>query len=62
MTNDTVTMISAASRQQLDEVSAFLETLDQNGRKSLLDFFQGAKFMQNLMSAPASGAEKRSGA
>lgn len=51
MTSDTNLIVAAESKPQMDAVREFMSTLDQNGQRSLLDFFQGAKFMQNLMTA-----------
>lgn len=49
MASEVKTILAAESKPQLDEVREFLDTLDQEGQRSLLDFFQGAKFMQGLM-------------
>lgn len=49
MRNDVKTILAAESKPQLDAVREFMETLNQADQRSLLDFFQGAKFMQNLM-------------
>ena len=51
MTNEVKTILAAESKPQLDAVRDFMGTLDMDGQKSLLDFFCGAKFMQNLMTA-----------
>lgn len=49
MPNDVTTLLAAESRPQIDTVREFLCTLDPSGQRSLLDFIQGAKFMQSLM-------------
>ncbi|MCI9507663.1 MAG: hypothetical protein HFF62_14030 [Oscillospiraceae bacterium] len=51
MNKEARTLLPSDSKPKADEMLAFLDTLDQNGQRSLLDFFQGAKFMQNLMLA-----------
>lgn len=53
-------IIAAETGPQMDAVRDFLNTLDEAGRHSLLDFFQGAKFMQHLMSAASPMAEQDS--
>lgn len=51
MTHEVKTLLPAESKPQMDEVREFMATLDQDGQRSLLDFFQGARFMQGLMIA-----------
>ena len=51
MTSEVKTILAAESKPQLDEVREFMGTLNQADQRSLLDFFQGAKFMQSLMMA-----------
>jgi len=51
MTNEVKTLLAAESKPQVDGVREFLDTLDQNGQRSLLDFIQGARFMQSLITA-----------
>lgn len=45
MPSEIRTILAAENKPQMDEVREFLDTLDQDGQRSLLDFFQGAKFM-----------------
>lgn len=59
MTNETKTMLRAEIRPQMDDVRKFLDTLDRDGQRSLLDFFQGARFMQSLMLSLQAGERKR---
>ncbi len=49
MSKETRTLLPSGSKPKADEMLAFLDTLDQSKRRSLLDFFQGARFMQSLM-------------
>lgn len=58
MTSEVKTILAAESISQLDEVRKFMDTLDRDGQKSLLDFFSGAKFMQNLMHARLANDER----
>lgn len=51
MTSEVKILLAAESKPQMDEVREFLGMLDQNGQRSLLDFLQGARFMQVLMTA-----------
>lgn len=51
MPSEIRTILAAENKPQMDEVREFLDTLDQDGQRSLLDFFQGAKFMQSLMTS-----------
>lgn len=51
MTSEVKTVLAAESKPQLDEVREFMGTLNQADQRSLLDFFQGARFMQSLMMA-----------
>lgn len=51
MPSEIKTILAAENKPQMDEVREFLDTLDQDGQRSLLDFFQGAKFMQSLMTS-----------
>ena len=59
MTSEVKTLLAAESKPQLDEVREFIATLDPVGQRSLLDFFQGARFMQSL-TAPPPPAERES--
>ena len=49
MSKEVRTLLPSDSKPKADEMLAFLDTLDQSGQRSLLDFFQGARFMQSLM-------------
>lgn len=49
MANEVKILLAAESEPQMDALREFMGTLDPDGQKSLLNFFQGAKFMQNLM-------------
>lgn len=53
MIGEPKTIVAAESAAELDEVWEFIDTLDSDTQKSLLDFIQGAKFMRNLMTAQA---------
>lgn len=57
------TTLTIENKPQAESMMTLLSTLDQNGKKAMLDFFQGAKFMQNLMIATAgTGSLERSSA
>ena len=61
MTSEVKTLLTVESKPQLDAVREFMNTLDQDGQRSLLDFFQGSRFMQGLMtSQPPSRTEQSS--
>lgn len=67
MANAVNTLLAAENKAQMDEVREFLTTLAPEGQRALLDFFQGAKFMQNLYTAqerltaqPAQAGERES--
>ncbi len=49
MANEFKILLAAESEPQMDAVREFMGTLDTDGQKSLLNFFQGAKFMQSLL-------------
>lgn len=49
MNKEARTLLPSGSKPEADEVLEFLDTLNQDGQRSLLDFFQGAKFMRNLL-------------
>ena len=51
MAKEIITILKSQAQPEVNEMMAFLNTLDQNSKRSLLDFLQGAKFMQNLMVA-----------
>ena len=51
MAKEIITILKSQAQPEVNEMMAFLNTLDQNRKRSLLDFLQGAKFMQNLMVA-----------
>lgn len=59
MTSEVKTVLAAESKPQLDEVRKFMNTLNQADQRSLLDFFQGARFMQSLMMVQPTGEAAR---
>ena len=60
MSKEVRTLLPSDSKPKADEMLAFLDTLDQSGQRSLLDFFQGARFMQSLMLAAQAPTERES--
>ena len=58
MTNETKILLAAESESEMDAVWEFMDTKGPHGRKSLLDFFHGAKFMQNLMTSRSPAADR----
>lgn len=49
MTNEAKIILAAESKPEMDVVQEFMGTLNQDDQRSLLDFFQGARFMRSLM-------------
>jgi hypothetical protein len=49
MMKESKTLITCKNKSNLEEILAFLNTLDENSKYALLNFFQGAKFMKNLI-------------
>lgn len=60
MSKEVRTILPSNSKPKVDEMLAFLDTLDQSRQRSLLDFFQGARFMQSFMTDTQPSAERPS--
>ena len=43
------TMVSQNYKPEAEEVTRFMEELDQSGKEKFLEFIRGAKFALNLM-------------
>ena len=50
---DTDTMVAASCKPEAEEIIAFINELDKNGKERLLEFIRGAKFALNLVSQKA---------
>ena len=50
---DTETMIAATCKPEAEEIMAFINELDKNGKERFLEFIRGAKFALNLISQKA---------
>ena len=50
MEDNMKTILPKEYEPKLDEAYEFVRSLDSSGQKSFLEFIQGARFMQHLMS------------